>query len=82
MVDFGNIARRVVSYDIFIILYWVNMNLISHSSLSTATKWEGDEELVSVWKDHNIDLRLMHRKIDIMATNMGIELFHPRMEKA
>ena len=23
----------------------------------------------------------MHRKIDIMATNMGIEFFHPRMEK-
>ena len=63
-------------------LYWVNMNLISHSLLSAAAKQEGDEEPVRVWKKHNSDCQLTHRNIDLVAKNMEIQLFHSRMEQA
>ena len=38
VVEPGNIVGRVVAYDRLLILYWVNMNLITHSSLSPAAK--------------------------------------------
>ena len=38
VVDLGNKDGRAVEYDILLILYGVNMNLIAHSSLSTASK--------------------------------------------
>ena len=34
-----------------------------------------------VLKEHNSNCWLMHKKIDIMATNMGIQFFHPRWEQ-
>ena len=81
VVDPSNTTGRVVAYDKLLILYLVNINLIAHSSLSIAAKQEGDEEPVRVWKEHNVDCHLMHIKTDIMATKMGIEFFHPRMEQ-
>ena len=56
---------------------------------------EGDEELVKDWKDHNeecwdihskveafsTDFRLMHWKVDQIASCLGIVLYHLRMEQ-
>ena len=82
MLDPENIAGRATAYDRLLMLYWVNMKLIAYSSLRATTKWEGDGEPVRVWKEHNSYCRLMHRKIDLMDTKMGIQLFHRRMEQA
>ena len=38
VVDLGNTAGRPVAYDKFLMLYWVNMNMIAHYSLNAAAK--------------------------------------------
>ena len=82
MVDPGNMVERIVNYDRMLMLYWVNMNLLTHSSLTTVAKLEGDEEPIRAWKEHNADCHLMHRKIDLMASHMGIQFFHPGSTQA
>ena len=62
MVDPGNTARRAMAYDRMLMLYWVNIKKNSHSSLTMATKQEGDKESVKPWKEHNVDCCLMHKK--------------------
>ena len=58
-------------------------------------KAEGDDVPVQAWKEHHVesgkivkqlhnqgvDQQLMHRKVDQIATRMGIILFHMGMEK-
>ena len=58
-------------------------------------KKEGDEEPVKAWKEHNdecrdilskvealsADCRLMHRKVDQIASCLGIALYHLGMEQ-
>ena len=58
-------------------------------------KKEGDEEPVKAWKEHNeecqdirsrvealsSDCHLMHRKVDQIASCLGIALYHPGMEQ-
>ena len=77
VVDPRNIDGMATDYDKMLMLYWVNKNLLAQSSLSNATKREGDEEHVRVWKEHNVDCLLMHRKIDIIARKIGIQ-FMPK----
>ena len=55
-----------------LMIYWVNMNLLSHSLVSREAKREGDEEPVKAWIEHNDDCHLMNRKIDVMGPHMGI----------
>ena len=38
VVEPSNTVGRVVAYEILFMLYWVNMNMIVHSSLSVASK--------------------------------------------
>ena len=56
---------------------------------------EGDEEPVKAWKEHNeecqdirskvealsSDCHIMHRKVDQIASCLGITLYHPGMER-
>ena len=41
----------------------------------------GNEELVRAWKDHNMDSRLMHHKIDLIASKLGISFYSPNMQR-
>lgn len=81
VVDPGSTAGWAAAYDRMIMLYWVIMNLVTHVSLSLEAKRAGDEESTKAWKDHNADCRLMHRKVDQIATHLGIHLYHPGMEQ-
>ena len=75
VVDLGTTASRESAYDHMLMIYWVNMNLVSHSLVSREAKREGDEETTRAWKEHNDDCHLMHRKIDVMAAHMGIPFY-------
>ena len=66
VVDLGTTVGRALAYDCLLMIYWVNMNLVGHSSVSMEAKHEGDEDSVKAWKKHNGDCHLMHRKIDVM----------------
>ena len=55
------------------------MNLVTHVSFKiqakkeeVVSKKEGDEEIVSDWKDHNEDCLLMHRKVNQITQGLGI----------
>ena len=44
VVDLGTTTGRESAYDHMLMIYWVNMNLLSHSLVSREAKHEGDEE--------------------------------------
>ena len=44
VVDLGNTTDRAAAYDHMLMLYWVNMNLFSQSSVTIDAECEGDEE--------------------------------------
>ena len=46
--------------------------LILHVSMRGVEKKKGDEELVRAWKDHNIDCRLIHHKIELIVSQLGL----------
>jgi hypothetical protein len=48
-----------------------------HGTSEVANKEIGDKELARAWKEHNRDCQLMYKKIDIMASKMGIHFYRP-----
>ena len=72
-----------------------SMAIIEGKMAVMLAKKEGDEDLVKSWKEHNeecknildevealsMDCRLMHRKVDQIASCLGIALYYPRMEQ-
>ena len=36
---------------------------------------EGDEEPVREWKHHNGEFHLMHKKVDVIASRLGVSFF-------
>jgi len=78
VVDPGTTAGRATAYDRMVMLYWVTKNLLAHAIMTNMVKAQGDEEPVRAWKDHNVDSRLMHLKIDAIAKKIGLTFFDPR----
>ena len=48
VLDLGTMVGRASAYDHLLMIYWVNMCLVGHSSVMKEAKCEGDEELVNV----------------------------------
>ena len=55
--------------------YWVNMNLVGHSFMEWEAKSARDEEPVRAWKHHNGECHLIHQKVDILASRLGISFY-------
>ena len=60
VLDPGTTTGRATSYDHLLMIYWVNMSLVGHSSVMKEAKCEVDEEPMKAWKDHNSECHLMH----------------------
>ena len=60
VLDPGTMVGRASSYDHFLMLYWVTMRLVGHSSMVRESKCEGDEEPVKFWKEHYSECHPMH----------------------
>ena len=46
VVDLGTMTGRESAYDHMLMIYWVNMNLLSHSLVSREAKHEGDDDSI------------------------------------
>ena len=55
--------------------YWVNMKLVGHSYMEREEKMVGDEELVREWKHHNGEFHLIHQKVDVISSRLGVSFF-------
>ena len=75
VLDLGSTARRVVAYDRLLMQYWVNMKMVGHSYMEREAKIAGDEELVREWKHHNGACHLIHQKVDVIASRLGVSVF-------
>ena len=75
VLDPGSTAGRAVAYDHLLIQYWVNMKLVGHSFMEREVKSAGDEEPVRAWKHHNGECHLIHQKVDILASRLGISFY-------
>ena len=51
------------------------MHLVGHSSIVRDAKSDGDVERVAVWKEHNSECHLMHKKIDMITTKLNIPFY-------
>ena len=75
VLDLGTTVGKALAYDCLLMIYWVTMRLVGHSSVAREAKCEGDEEPVKVWKEHNNECHLMHQKIDFIAAKLGIPFY-------
>ena len=71
-------------------IYWVIMNLVTHSNLSAVAKIEeklaemmakkeGGEEPIKAWKEHNEECQDMCRKLK--ALNSDCHLMHQKVDQ-
>ena len=51
------------------------MKLVGHSYTKQDAKMVGEEEPVWEWKQHNGECHLMHQKVEILASHLGISFF-------
>ena len=56
----GNMVGRALVDNYLLMMYWVFMQLVQHSSISMESKREGDEEPARAWKEHNGECDMMH----------------------
>ena len=75
VLDPGSTTRRAAAYDRLVMQYWVNMKLVGHSYMEREAKMAGDEEPVREWKHHNGECHLMHQKVDVLASRLGVSFF-------
>ena len=75
VLDPGSTAGRAIAYDYLLMQYWVNMKLVGHSYAEREVKMAGDEEPVREWKQYKGECHLMHQKMDILASRLGISFF-------
>ena len=75
VVDPGSTTGRAAAYDRLLMQYWVNMNLVGHSFMEWEAKSARDEEPVRAWKHHNGYCHLIHQKVDILASRLGISFY-------
>ena len=75
VLDPGSTAGRAAAYDRLLMQYWVNMKLVGHSFMEREAKSTGDEEPVRAWKLHNGECHLIHQKIDILASRLGVSFY-------
>ena len=73
--DPSSTAGHTAAYDRLLMQYWVNMKLVGHSYTEREVNMVGDEEPVWEWKQHNGECHLMHQKVDILASHLGISFF-------
>ena len=73
--DPGSTAGRAGDYDRLLMQYWVNMKLVDHSFMEWEAKSTGDKEPVRAWKHHNGECHLIHQKVDILASRLGISFY-------
>ena len=66
---------RAVAYDRLLMQYWVNMKLVGHSYIEQEAKMVGDEEPIREWKHHNGEYHLIHQKVDVIASRLGVSFF-------
>ena len=55
-------------------------NLMLHVAMRGVVKSQEDEEPVRAWKDLNADNRLMHPKIGLIASKLGIFFYCTNMQ--
>ena len=67
-------------------IYWVIMNLVTHSALNIkakleemAAKKEGDVEPLKSWKEHNEECRAISKNIDILSSDF--HLMHHKVDQ-
>ena len=75
VVDPGSTAGRAAAYDRLLMQYWVNMNLVGHSFMEWEANSAEEKEPVRVWKHHNGECHLIHQKVDILASRLGISFY-------
>ena len=75
VLDPGSTAGRATAYDRLLMQYWVNMKLVDHSFTDQEADTVGDEEPVRAWKQHNGECHLIHQKVDILTSHLGISFF-------
>ena len=75
VLDPGSTAGRAAAYDRLLMQYWVNMKLVGHSYMEREAKMAGDEESVREWKHHNGECHLMHQKVHVIASRLGVSFF-------
>ena len=75
VLDPGSTARCAMAYDRLLMNYWVNMKMVGHSYMEREAKMASDEELVREWKHHNGECHLIHQKVDVIASRLGVSFF-------
>ena len=51
------------------------MKLVGHSYIEREAKMVGDEEPVREWKQHNGECHLIHQKVDVLASRLGVSFY-------
>ena len=75
VLDPGSTTGRVVAYDRLLMQYWVSMKMVGHSYMEKEAKVAGDEEIVREWKHHNGECHLIHQKVDVIVSRLGVSFF-------
>ena len=73
----GTMARRELSYEHLMMVYWFMKNLMAHVTMEGESKRQGDEESVQAWKEHHRECLPMHKKVDLIANNLGLKFDSP-----
>ena len=68
----GLTQGRGVEYENTIVTCLVINGILAHILTKRTDKEEGGVELVYTWRNHNLDYKMMHCKVDIIARNMAI----------
>ena len=51
------------------------MKMVSHSYIEREAKNEGDEEPMKAWKSHNGECHLIHQKVDLIDSRIGVSFY-------
>ena len=84
--DPGSTASKASAHNRLVMLYWVMMNLVTHSTINieakmeeVAAKKEGDMEPVKAWKEHNEECQAINKKIDTLSSDF--HLMHRKVDQ-
>lgn len=78
--DPGSTRGRMTACDRMLATFWVTKGMLGRVLMERSAKDEGDTEPVRAWKEHNSDCRLMHRKVDVIGSKLGIKFLpHPEL---
>ena len=75
VLDLGNTTGRASAYDRMLMMYWVTVHLVEHSTAIHEAKRDGDSKPVPFWKEHNSECHTMHQKLDVLAAHLGFPFY-------